>query len=64
MTLTDKGRRHVALVVREMDPLSRREQAELGRLCRLVGRGARPGVGGKETGNGAVCDAVRLARAL
>jgi MarR family transcriptional regulator, 2-MHQ and catechol-resistance regulon repressor len=72
VTLTDKGRRlikqlfprHVALVVREMDPLSRRQQTDLGRLCRLVGRRSAPGANGKEIGNGAVRDAVRLARAL
>ena len=72
VSLTDKGRRlietlfprHVALVVREMGYLSRPEQAELGRLCRLLGRGERREVGGKETGHGPVRHALRLARAL
>src|SRR5262249_61313982 len=72
VTLTDKGRqlietlfpRHVALVVREMGLLSPREQAELGRLCRLVGRREGRGRGRKEIGDGTVRDAVGLARAL
>lgn len=72
VTLTDKGRqlietlfpRHVALVVREMGLLSRREQGELGRLCRLVGRREGRGRRPKETNDGATRDAVRLARAL
>lgn len=72
VTLTDKGRqlietlfpRHVALVVREMGLLSRREQGELGRLCRLVGRREWRGRRPKETNDGATRDAVRLARAL
>jgi MarR family transcriptional regulator, 2-MHQ and catechol-resistance regulon repressor len=72
VALTDKGRelietlfpRHVALVVREMNALSRREQAELGRLCRRVGRAARRDDSGKDNGDGAAGNAVRLARAL
>jgi MarR family transcriptional regulator, 2-MHQ and catechol-resistance regulon repressor len=72
VSLSAKGRRliealfprHVALVVREMEPLSRSEQAELGRLCRLVGRRLRPAKAGKENANGAVRDAVRLAGAV
>jgi len=72
VTLTDKGRqlierlfpRHVALIVREMSLLSRREQAELGRLCRLIGRREWRGRERKEINDGAVRDAVRLARAL
>ena len=72
VALTDKGReliealfpRHVALVVREMNALSRREQAELGRLCRRVGRAARRDDSGKDNGDGAARDAIRLARAL
>lgn len=70
VALTDKGReliatlfpRHVALVVREMNALSRREQALLGRLCRRVGRAARGS--GKDIGDGAARNAVRLARAV
>ena len=70
VALTDKGReiietlfpRHVALVVREMNALSRREQALLGRLCRRVGRAARGS--GKDNGDGAARNAVRLARAV
>jgi MarR family 2-MHQ and catechol resistance regulon transcriptional repressor len=85
VSLSAKGRRlieslfpgHVALVVREMEPLSRREQAELGRLCRLVGRRLPGGMGGpqlrgphlqrsggKEMSNGAGRDTLRVARAL
>src|SRR5262249_8029009 len=72
VTLTDKGRqlietlfpRHVALIVREMGLLSRREQGELGRLCRLVARRVARGRRPKETNDGATLDAVRLARAL
>jgi MarR family 2-MHQ and catechol resistance regulon transcriptional repressor len=72
VSLTDRGRRlieglfprHVALVVREMGLLTRREQAELGRLCRLVGRGERRRDARKETGNGTLRHALRLARAL
>ena len=72
VTLTDRGRRlitdlfprHVALVVGEMSMLSRREQAELGRLCRLLGRRERAAREGKEASHGAVHDTLRLARAL
>jgi hypothetical protein len=54
--------RHVALVVREMAALSRREQALLGRLCRRVDRAARGS--GKDYADGAAGNAVRLARAV
>jgi MarR family 2-MHQ and catechol resistance regulon transcriptional repressor len=88
VSLTARGRRlietlfprHVGLVVREMAPLSRAEQAELGRLCRLVGRRLQRDAGGargaravassgglpstKEIGNGAGRDTLRVARAL
>jgi len=72
VSLTDKGRRlisalfprHVSLIVREMDPLSAREQAELGRRCRLVGRRGRREAGEKESSNGAAHHPLRLARAL
>jgi MarR family 2-MHQ and catechol resistance regulon transcriptional repressor len=72
VTLTDRGRRvigdlfprHVAQVVREMSRLTRPEQQELGRLCRLVGLGGRRETGGKETGHAAVRDALRVAPAL
>jgi MarR family transcriptional regulator, 2-MHQ and catechol-resistance regulon repressor len=72
VSLTDEGRqlisglfpRHVDLVVHEMSSLSRLEQQELGRLCRLVGHGGRRQDGGKENGNGAARDAVRLPSAL
>jgi MarR family 2-MHQ and catechol resistance regulon transcriptional repressor len=72
VSLTPKGRRlivslfprHVARVVGEMNVLSRHEQAELGRLCRLVGCRIHPHGGGKEIGNGAARDTVRVARAL
>jgi MarR family transcriptional regulator, 2-MHQ and catechol-resistance regulon repressor len=71
--LTEKGRRlistlfphHVSLLVREMTPLSPHEQAELGRLCRLLGRRGRWAGGEKEISNGAKPgDTLRLARAL
>ena len=72
VTLTDRGRRlitdlfprHVALVVGEMRSLSRREQAELGRLCRLLGLRARADREGKEITHGALHNTLRLARAL
>lgn len=73
VSLTEKGRRlistlfprHVSLLVREMTPLSPREQAELGRLCRLLGRRGRWAGREKEIGNGAKPgDTLRLARAL
>jgi MarR family transcriptional regulator, 2-MHQ and catechol-resistance regulon repressor len=72
VSLSAKGRRlitnlfprHVDGVVREMNVLSRREQAELGRLCRLVGRRMSPHGRGKETSNGAARDTVRVAPAL
>ncbi len=72
VALIDRGRRlieslfprHVALVVREMSPLSRGEPAELGRLCRLVGRAVGWSRAGKEASNGAVHDTLRLAGAL
>jgi MarR family 2-MHQ and catechol resistance regulon transcriptional repressor len=73
VSLTEKGRRlisilfprHVSLLVREMDPLSPREQTELGRLCRMLGRRGRGRSAGKEIGNGSKPgDTLRLARAL
>jgi MarR family transcriptional regulator, 2-MHQ and catechol-resistance regulon repressor len=72
VSLTDKGRRlisdlfprHVSLLVREMASLSPREQSELGRLCRRLGRRGR-WAEGKETSNGArPGNTLRLARAL
>src|SRR6267143_452594 len=59
VTLTDKGRRliggifprHAQYVVREMRALSLADQAELGRLCRRLGRGLRERRE-KENGNG------------
>ena len=71
--LTEKGRRlistlfprHVSLLVREMNPLSPREQSELGRLCRRLGRRGRGPSAEKEISNGAKPgDTLRLARAL
>jgi MarR family transcriptional regulator, 2-MHQ and catechol-resistance regulon repressor len=73
VSLTDKGRRlindlfprHVSKLVREMAALSSREQSELGRLCRRLGRRGRWAENGKETSNGArPGDTLRLARAL
>ena len=73
VSLTDKGRRlisdlfprHVSLLVREMNPLSSREQSELGRLCRLLGRRGGVRSAGKEISNGSQPgDTLRLARAL
>jgi len=72
VALTGKGRelietlfpRHVALVVREMNALSRHEQAQLGRRCWRVGHAARPAGSGKDNGDGAAGNAVRLAGAL
>jgi MarR family 2-MHQ and catechol resistance regulon transcriptional repressor len=73
VSLTDKGRRlirdlfprHVSLLVREMNPLSSREQSELGRLCRLLGRRGGVRSAGKEISNGSKPgDTLRLARAL
>ncbi|HEY7870722.1 MAG TPA: MarR family winged helix-turn-helix transcriptional regulator [Methylomirabilota bacterium] len=72
VTLTDKGRRliggmftrHVRHLVREMGVLTPLEQAELGRLCRRLGRtpgGAHPR---KETDNGVTGHPLRLAPAL
>jgi len=71
VTLTDKGRRliggifpgHARRVVREMRALSPADQAELGRLCRQLGRGRRDGCL-KETGNGVTAHSLRLAPAL
>jgi MarR family 2-MHQ and catechol resistance regulon transcriptional repressor len=73
VSLTDRGRRlisdlfprHVSLLMREMASLSSREQSELGRLCRRLGRRGRWAENGKETSNGATPgDTLRLARAL
>jgi len=69
--LTDKGRRliggmfpsHAQHVVREMRALSPADQAELGRLCRRLGRGLRERRE-KENGNGASAHPLRLAPAL
>ena len=71
VTLTDKGRRliggmfpsHAQHVVREMRALSPADQAELGRLCRRLGRGLRERRE-KETSNGASAHPLRLAPAL
>jgi MarR family 2-MHQ and catechol resistance regulon transcriptional repressor len=71
VTLTDKGRRliggmfpsHAQQVVREMRALSPADQAELGRLCRRLGRGLRERRE-KEDGNGATAHPLRLAPAL
>jgi MarR family 2-MHQ and catechol resistance regulon transcriptional repressor len=71
VTLTDKGRRliggmfpsHAQHVVREMRALSPVDQAELGRLCRRLGRGLRERRE-KENGNGASAHPLRLAPAL
>ena len=73
VSLTDRGRRlisdlfprHVSRLVREMNLLSPREQGELGRLCRRLGRHGRGLTAGKENGNGSQPgDTLRLARAL
>jgi MarR family 2-MHQ and catechol resistance regulon transcriptional repressor len=71
VTLTDKGRRliggifprHAQYVVREMRALSLADQAELGRLCRRLGRGLRERRE-KENGNGVTAHPLRLAPAL
>ena len=71
VTLTDKGRRliggifprHAEHVVREMRALSPADQAELGRLCRRLGRGRREGRE-KENRNGVTAHSLRLAPAL
>lgn len=71
VTLTDKGRRliagifprHAQHVVREMRALSPADQAELGRLCRELGRGRRDGRE-KETDNGVTAHPLRIAPAL
>ena len=71
VTLTDKGRRliggifprHTEHVVREMRALSLADQAELGRLCRRLGRGLRERRE-KENGNGVTAHPLRLAPAL
>jgi hypothetical protein len=49
--------------VREMRALSPAEQAELGRLCRQLGRGRREGRE-KETDYGVTTHSLRLAPAL
>ena len=72
VTLTDKGRRliggifprHVRHIVRELSALSLPQQAELGRLCRQLGRAGRQENTRKETGNGSTPHPLRLARAL
>jgi MarR family transcriptional regulator, 2-MHQ and catechol-resistance regulon repressor len=71
VTLTDKGRRliggifprHAQHVVGEMRALSPTDQAELGRLCRRLGRGLRERRE-KENGNGVTAHPLRLAPAL
>jgi MarR family 2-MHQ and catechol resistance regulon transcriptional repressor len=71
VTLTDKGRRliggifprHVRHIVHELSALSLPQQAELGRLCRQLGRAGRRENARKETGNGTP-HPLRLARAL
>ncbi|HUM18005.1 MAG TPA: hypothetical protein VL086_20110 [Candidatus Nitrosotalea sp.] len=71
VTLTDKGRRmiggifprHARHVAREMRALSPVDQAELGRLCRRLGRGRREGRE-KETDHGVTTNPLRLAPAL
>ncbi len=71
VALTDKGRRliggmfprHARHIVREMSALTLTEQAELGRLCRRLGR-SRRGRDRKETGNGVSAHPLRLAPAL
>jgi MarR family 2-MHQ and catechol resistance regulon transcriptional repressor len=71
VTLTGKGRRliggifprHADHVVREMRALSPADQAELGRLCRRLGRGRREGHE-KENRNGVTAHSLRLAPAL
>lgn len=71
VTLTDKGRRliagifprHAQHVVREMRELSPADQAELGRLCRELGRGRGDGRE-KETDNGVTAHPLRIAPAL
>ena len=72
VTLTDKGRRligglfqgHVRYVVREMGALTLGEQAELGRLCRRLGRAPRGERSRKETDYGVTAHPLRVARAL
>jgi MarR family 2-MHQ and catechol resistance regulon transcriptional repressor len=71
VTLTDKGRRliggifprHVRHIVHELSALSLPQQAELGRLCRQLGRAGRRENARKETGNGTP-HPLRIARAL
>jgi MarR family transcriptional regulator, 2-MHQ and catechol-resistance regulon repressor len=72
VALTDKGRRliggmfprHVRHILREMSALTITEQAELGRLCRQLGRARQRGRDRKETGNGVSTHPLRLAPAL
>jgi len=71
VTLTDKGRRliggifprHVRHIVHELSALSLPQQAELGRLCRQLGRAGPRENARKETGN-ATPHPLRIARAL
>jgi MarR family 2-MHQ and catechol resistance regulon transcriptional repressor len=72
VALTDRGRRliggvfprHVRHVVHEMGALSPAEQAELGRLCRQLGRGRRWERERKESDNAVTTHPLRLAPAL
>jgi len=71
VALTERGRRliggmfprHARHIAREMSALTLSEQAELGRLCRLLGR-ARRGRDRKEIGNGVSAHPLRVAPAL